>query len=133
MSKKVLDNMFSEFDETECVMIAADIEEAAIDHDVKKMVDDDEGDHFDRTIEDLTQTFTMEDIPAQEYRETADTLIANESEDAFDEAVINLLEGDDPDFDDDVEDMVDDDDDEYDEDVEDAVDDDDDDLDYLDD
>ena len=106
---KKLDNMFSEFDETECVMIAAGIEEAAIDHDVEKIANDEEEDDlFDETIEDIGQTFTMEDIPAQNYRKAASEVIAKESEDRLEEAVMELLEGEE--FDDDVEDIADDDD-----------------------
>ena len=106
---KKLDNMFSEFDETECVMIAAGIEEAAVDHDVEKIANDEEEDDlFDETIEDIGQTFTMEDIPAQNYRKTDCEVIAKESEDRLEEAVMGLLEGEE--FDDDVEDIADDDD-----------------------
>ena len=106
---KKLDNMFSEFDETECVMIAAGIEEAAVDHDVEKIANDEEEDDlFDETIEDIGQTFTMEDIPAQSYRKAACEVIAKESEDRLEEAVMELLEGEE--FDDDVEDIADDDD-----------------------
>ena len=106
---KKLDNMFSEFDETECVMTAAGIEEAAVDHDVEKIANDEEEDDlFDETIEDIGQTFTMEDIPAQNYRKAACEVIAKESEDRLEEAVMELLEGEE--FDDDVEDIADDDD-----------------------
>lgn len=118
--KKFLDDMFSEFDETECVMIAAG--EAAVDPDVKDIEDDDaEDDDFDETIEDIGQTFTMEDIPAQAARKAASECIKESFSEEVEESVIEMLA--ESDFDSDVEEIEDDDDDELDIDDDDEFDD----------
>lgn len=104
--KKFLDDMFSEFDETECVMIAAG--EAAIDPDVKEIEDDDTDDDFDETIEDIGQTFTMEDIPAQAARKAASECMKESFTEDLEESVIEMLA--ESEFDSDVEEIEDDDD-----------------------
>lgn len=105
--ENLLDSVF-EFDEVECVMIASgeELEEAA-DADVKEIEDDDENDDFyDRTLEVIGGTYTIEDKIVNAFRETRDMGMDSLNEDLIDSHMMDI------DIDPDVEDIEDDDEDE---------------------
>lgn len=88
-----LDNMFFEFDETECVMAATGedaMEESTIDSEVKEIEKDDEDDYYDETIEDFGMTFTMEDTIVNEFRQTRDHGMDSIREEMIDENIMGI-------------------------------------------
>lgn len=101
-----LDQMF-EMDEVECVMVATGedlVDESTEEMDVVEVEDEDDGDFYDSSIEDIGATFTMEDLVVNEYRITRDYGMDTINEDTIDNAIMDI----DPDVED-----IEDDDDEY--------------------
>ena len=89
--ENTLDSMF-EIDEVECVMIASgeELEETAVDSEVKDAEEDDDDDYYDETIEKIGATFTIEDFVVNEFRETRDTGMDLLNEDLIDNFMMDI-------------------------------------------